>query len=353
MNPLPQKLLDWYDRHARVLPWRGHPDPYAVWVSEIMLQQTQVATVISYFQRWMVRFPSIAVLAAAEEKEVLGLWEGLGYYSCARNLHKAAKMIMSEFGGHLPDNLTDLRRLPGVGRYTAAAIASMAFGQDAATLDGNLRRVFARLFNVTEPADSAAGEKMLWDLVEAHLPPGRAGDYNQALMDLGATICLPRNPACLLCPLTSLCQARVLGVQEQRPVLKPRPVVPHHHQVAAVVVRNGAVLLGRRPSRGLLGGLWEFPNARLEPGAHPAQALPNVIGAACGLDLCAGRGLPLVRHAYTHFKLTLHPFVCTLKGDAPGDAWQWVPLSALENFPMGKVDRQVARQLYGQDEPPA
>jgi A/G-specific adenine glycosylase len=314
-----------------------------------MLQQTQVATVIPYFERWMARFPTVAALAAAEEKDVLGLWEGLGYYSRARNLHKAAKLIMDEFGGRLPDTLPDLRRLPGVGRYTAAAIASMAFGQNVATLDGNLRRVLARIFDVTEPADSAAGENMLWDLAESHLPPGRAGDYNQALMDLGATICLPRNPACLLCPLQQECLANARGVAEQRPVLKPRPVVPHHHQVAAVVVREGTVLLARRPGHGLLGGLWEFPNARFDTGTDLAAALPAAIRAACGMDVFALRSLSPVRHAYTHFKLTVYPFVCTLKGDAPAAPWQWVPLSGLGNFPMGKVDRQVARQIVEQD----
>ncbi|MEJ5223140.1 MAG: A/G-specific adenine glycosylase [Anaerolineales bacterium] len=349
MNALAQKLLEWYDRHARVLPWRGHPDPYAVWVSEMMLQQTQVTTVIPYFERWMARFPTVADLAAADEKDVLSLWEGLGYYSRARNLHRAARLIMSEFGGQIPDNLSDLRRLPGVGRYTAAAIASMAFGQDVATLDGNLRRVFARLFDVTEPADSAAGENQLWQLVEAHLPPGRAGDYNQALMDLGATICLPRNPTCLLCPLQEMCLARARGVVAQRPVLKPRPVTPHHHQVAAVVVRDGAVLLARRPAQGLLGGLWEFPNARIDSTASPAAILPESIRAACGLDVAVVRPLALVRHAYTHFKLTVHPFVCTLESDALPAPWQWAPLTALQEFPMGKVDRQVARQVVEQD----
>ncbi len=345
MNPLAQALLHWYDRHARVLPWRNHPDPYAVWISEIMLQQTQVATVIPYFTRWMERFPTIAALAAAAEQDVLTLWEGLGYYSRARNLHKAAQMLVNEFDGRLPSALDDLRRLPGVGRYTAAAIASMAFRQDVATLDGNLRRVFARLFDVTEPADSATGEKRLWELAGAHLPAGRTGDYNQALMDLGATICLPRNPACLLCPLCDLCKAHALGVQEQRPVLKPRPAVPHHHHAVAVIVRDGMTLLARRPAQGLLGGLWEFPNARINVDADPAAALPAAIEAACGLQATPVKPLGVVRHAYTHFKLTTHPFICTLESGAPPEQWKWVLLGELDTYPMGKVDRQAARKL--------
>lgn len=345
MNPLAQALLNWYDQHARALPWRNHPDPYAVWVSEIMLQQTQVATVVPYFARFMERFPNLAALAAASEQDVLALWEGLGYYSRARNLHKAANLIVSEFGGQLPAALDDLRRLPGVGRYTAAAIASMAFGQDAATLDANLRRVFARLFDVTEPADSAAGEKRLWELAEAHLPPGRAGDYNQALMDLGATICLPRNPGCLRCPVHDLCRARTLGVQEERPILKPRLAVPRYHHAVAVIVRDAMTVLARRPTQGLLGGLWAFPSARIDAHADPAQAFSSAIEAACALKVAPARPLGAVRHAYTHFRLTAHPFLCTLESHAPPEPWQWVPLNELHTYPMGKVDRQVARKL--------
>ena len=192
-----------------------------------MLQQTRVEAVIPYFERWMERFPSIAELAVASEQEVLSAWEGLGYYSRARNLHKAARIVIEEIWGELPNDLQALRSLPGIGRYTVGAIASMAFGQDAATLDGNLRRVFARVFNVSQAADSTAGEEILWKLAEAHLPTGQAGDYNQALMDLGATICLPKKPRCLLCPLNKMCQACQLGIQEQRPVLRPKPDVPH------------------------------------------------------------------------------------------------------------------------------
>ncbi len=229
MTEFARRILEWYQRHARNLPWRvppgapERPDPYAVWVSEIMLQQTRVEAVIPYFARWMERFPTLERLSAAPEEEVLALWEGLGYYSRARNLHRAAQIVLTEHGGRLPESLPALRKLPGIGRYTAAAIASIAFGQDAATLDGNLKRVFARVFDLTLPADSAEGEAALWHLAEIHLPPGRAGDYNQALMDLGATLCLPRSPRCLLCPVRELCQAHARGVQEQRPVTPSPP----------------------------------------------------------------------------------------------------------------------------------
>jgi A/G-specific adenine glycosylase len=310
-----------------------------------MLQQTQVATAIPYFENWMARFPNVHALAAASEREVLTLWEGLGYYSRARNLHSAAKLIVAEYNGQLPRDPALLRKLPGIGRYTTAAIASLAFGLDAATLDGNLRRVFARVFDVAAPADVPAGEEILWALAEKHLPQGRAGDYNQALMDLGATICLPRAPLCSLCPVNTLCKARRLGVQEQRPVLKPKGKVPAHIHVAAVIRKEGEVLLARRPSKGLLGGLWEFPNAQIDSASDPARAFPAALESAYALKVIPHAELITVRHAYTHFKLTLHAFSCTLKGKVRGDHLQWIPVSELDHYPMGKADRQIARLI--------
>lgn len=211
-DELSRRLLAWYDREQRRLPWRGHPDAYAVWVSEIMLQQTRVETVIPYFERWMQRFPTIQSLAQASQQEVLGLWEGLGYYSRARNLHKAAQVVVEHFGGQLPQERAGLEKLPGIGAYTAGAIASIAFGRDEAALDGNIRRVLARVFAIRTPARSPAGEKELWDLARRCLPPGRAGDYNQALMDLGSALCTPRSPQCMLCPLLAICAGQKLGL---------------------------------------------------------------------------------------------------------------------------------------------
>ncbi len=337
------RILEWYDKHARVLPWRGHPDAYAVWVSEIMLQQTRVDTVIPYFERWMAQFPNVERLAEASEQTVLTAWEGLGYYSRARNLHKAARMVASQYGGQLPREISALRKLPGIGRYTAAAIASIAFGQDVATLDGNLKRVFSRVFDVSLPADAPAGEERLWALAEEHVPAGRAGDYNQALMDLGATICLPRGPMCLLCPLKELCQARALGVQEQRPVTKPKAPVPHKLKVAAVMIQDGKVLLNQRPADGLLGGLWEFPSAEVE--ADSVEAVAAAIEAGYRLRLSPLARLPQVRHAYTHFTLTESPWRCELLQIPSDSPLRWVPLDHLEQYPMGKVDRTIARKI--------
>lgn len=351
MTPFAARLLDWYAQHARSLPWRGHPDPYAVWVSEIMLQQTRVETVIPYFERWMARFPTLAALAAAEEQDVLQAWEGLGYYSRARSLWRAARQVMLESNGQLPSNTEELSRLPGIGAYTAGAIASMAFGRDEAALDGNIRRVLARLFNVAVPARSPEGERALWHLARQHLPPGRAGDFNQALMDLGSQVCTPRAPACPACPLRMDCQAQALGLQEQRPVLAKKPPVPHYLVTAAVIQRDGRVLLARRPSAGLLGGLWEFPGGKVEPGESLPQALRRELREELGVEAEIGPETGVYRHAYTHFKVTLHAFRCALLSGEPqplaASELAWALPADLPRYPMGKIDRLIADGLNG------
>jgi A/G-specific adenine glycosylase len=344
-SPLASRLLPWYHANKRALPWRDavRGDPYAVWVSEIMLQQTRVEAVIPYFERWISLFPTIEELANSGEQEVLKAWEGLGYYSRARNLHRAAKIVAETHGGALPRDLHELRRLPGIGRYTAGAIASIAFGMDEPTLDGNLRRVFARLFDITEPADSPNGQRILWGLAAEHLPKGHAGDYNQALMDLGATICLPRNPRCLICPLMEVCAARAAGTQELRPVLKPKKETPHVVHAAGVIVQRGRVLLTRRPSEGLLGGMWEFPNGPVT--GDPANGLAKALKTAYGLQVRGADPLVVVEHAYTHFKVTLHSFRCELAAPCNNKNLKWIRIAQLEDYPMGRIDRQIARQL--------
>jgi len=342
-------LLNWYRKHGRAMPWREHPDPYAVWVSEIMLQQTRVETVIPYFEKWMKLFPDVKALAKASEQEVLNAWEGLGYYSRARNLYKAARIIASKFNGQLPRDLTDLRSLPGIGRYTVGAIASIAFKMDVPTLDGNLRRVFSRLYDVAEYADSPAGEKILWEYAAQNLPEGKAGDYNQALMDLGATICLPKNPKCLLCPLLVFCKAHENGTEELRPVLKLRKQVPHYIHAAGVIIERGRVLISQRPADGLLGGMWEFPNGRVVPKAgdkgDPAKELVKVLNAACRIKVRKNEALGIVQHAYTHFKVTVHAFRCTSVLIPKNKNLKWVKISELDDYPMGRVDRQIARKI--------
>jgi A/G-specific adenine glycosylase len=349
-SPLAERILDWYQKNARRLPWRDHPDPYAIWVSEIMLQQTRVETVIPYFERWMGRFPTLEALAHASQQDVLSAWEGLGYYSRARNLHRAAQIVLHEHQGQVPAELDALRRLPGIGRYTAGAIASLAFGLDEPALDANIRRVLARVFNVSLPARSPQGERQLWALAREHLPPGRAGDYNQALMDLGSQVCTPRAPRCLICPLAELCQARALGLQEQRPVLEARPETPHYMVTAAVIERQGQILIAQRPPDGLLGGLWEFPGGKVEPGEDLPTSLKREIREELDAEIEVGETLGEYRHAYTHFKVTLHAFRCTLSNRREPRPVQvsdlrWAAPAELEDFPMGKIDRQIARRI--------
>lgn len=347
---LAERLLDWYKQNARELPWRGHPDPYAVWVSEIMLQQTRVDTVIPYYVRWMERFPTIHELAEASQQAILSAWEGLGYYRRAHNLQRAAQTLVRHTGGELPRDIKSLQALPGIGRYTAGAIASMAFGQDEPALDGNIRRILARVFNVSEPARSPAGENLLWSLARENLPPGQAGAYNQALMDLGTLICTPRNPDCLNCPLNTLCDAYDLGIQSERPVLAARPETPHYTVTAAVIERDGTFLLAQRPPDGLLGGLWEFPGGKILPGENLESCLRREIWEELGVEIQVKEPLGKYRHAYTHFKVTLHAYQCSLANEAepqPNQAssLRWVRLAELQAYPMGKLDRRIASQL--------
>ncbi|MEO8357492.1 MAG: A/G-specific adenine glycosylase [Chloroflexota bacterium] len=354
-NRLSSRLLNWYRLHKRTLPWRGHPDPYAVWVSEIMLQQTRVETVIPYFEKWMHLFPTVTALAEASEQSVLNAWEGLGYYSRARNLHKAAQLIVSQHNGELPRDLDELRKLPGIGRYTLGAIASIAFDMSVPALDGNIKRVYARVFDISEPVDSPGGEKILWELVEKQLPKKEAGDHNQALMDLGASICIPKNPRCLICPLMRVCKARQNGTQNERPVKMPKKNVPHHVHVAGLMIRRGRVLLARRPSKGLLGGMWEFPNGRVAPqgavNGDPLEALADALRTGYNLRL-RKQGevqkkdpLGIVHHGYSHFTVSVHVYACMLDAMPKTENLKWVSLKDLNEYPMGRIDRQIADLL--------
>lgn len=350
-SQISDRLLKWYIRHARPLPWRRTQNPYRVWISEIMLQQTQVETVIPYYTRWLKKFPTVTALADAPLKEVLALWEGLGYYSRARNLHKAAQKVMAEHKGRLPRTVAELRTLPGIGPYTAGAIASIAFNANAAVLDGNVKRVLARVFNLTDDVKSMAGEKKLWALAESLTPPDRAGDYNQALMDLGATICRPQNPTCLLCPLLGVCEAQKLGLQEERPVARKKPPTPHYDVTAGIIRKNGRALIAQRPTDKLLGGLWEFPGGKVKAGESLPDCLRREIREELGIEIEVGEQAMTLKHAFTHFKITLHVFEARwVKGQAraiEAADFKWARLAELAAYPMGKTDRQIAAAIAG------
>lgn len=349
LTVLASLLLTWYRINARDLPWRGSKDPYAIWVSEIMLQQTRVETVIPYYQRWLARFPNLESLATASQQDVLSIWEGMGYYSRARNMHRTAQIVVNDYNGKFPSNLKSLSSLPGIGPYTSAAIASIAFGADTPAIDGNIRRVLARFFNVAEEIRTTQAERKLHALAATNLPTGQAGDYNQALMELGAVICTPKTPSCKMCPIKEHCQAYQLGVQDQRPILHKKPDIPHIQVTAAVITRDNRVLIARRPDHGLLGGLWEFPGGKLEDGEDLSTCLQREIMEELGAEILVGELFGSYEHAYTHFRITLHAFICSLRAGEPRPIQPpelaWCSTAELENYPMGKVDRQIARKL--------
>ncbi|NLF32230.1 MAG: A/G-specific adenine glycosylase [Planctomycetes bacterium] len=338
-------LLRWYDREARDLPWRRTSDPYHVWVSEIMLQQTQVATVEPYYGRFLAAFPTVEALAAAEPDAVLKQWEGLGYYRRAKNLHKAAGVVVAELEGRLPRTAAGWRALPGIGRYTAAAIASIAFGEAAAVLDGNVKRVLARTLAIRESIDLPATEAELWQAAEAMVTAHRPGDVNQAMMELGARVCTPRAPQCLTCCVRNVCDAAAAGLQEVLPVRTKKSATPHYEVVAAAIRRHNRYLMGRRPDDAMLGGLWEFPGGKLADGETHAEGLRRELLEETGLTVEVGPRLATVEHAYTHFSITLHLYLCNAPDGQPHPHWhtrlRWVCPCEFDDFAMPGATRKL------------
>jgi A/G-specific adenine glycosylase len=340
-----QLLLDWYRANRRDLPWRRLRDPYAVWISEAMLQQTRVETVIPYWERFLARFPDVRSLAAADEDAVLGAWAGLGYYSRARNLHRAAKQLADQNGGRLPDTAGGLRELPGVGRYTAGAVASIAFDRPEPVVDGNVARVLVRLHGIHEDPKRPAVARLLWQHAEALVRGPSPGDLNQALMELGALVCTPRAPRCGACPLSRRCAAHKAGDAEALPVKSRRPAPRAVEAVAGLVRRRGRVLAVRRPSQGLLGGLWELPGGELAPREGPEAGLRRVFAERIGLAITRAESRGEVKHAFTHRRLRLHVFRCdTPEGrvrlDGPA-AHRWLAPSALAELPQATLTRKA------------
>lgn len=318
-------LLDHYDRHARELPWRGESDPYRIWVSEVMLQQTRVSTVLGYYEPWLERFPDVASLARADLDDVLLAWEGLGYYRRARFLHAGARMVRDEMDGRVPSTYDQLRRIPGLGEYAAGAVASIAFGRRVPAVDGNVRRVLARLFDEAEPKG-----RWLREHARALVDPERPGDWNQALMELGATTCTPTGPDCHRCPVAAWCRARRAGTQEERPAPRTsRPVPACAFATAVVVDEAGRTLVVRRPKDGLLGGMWTFPDAAMEGWDDVVEAARNAAREAGarveGED--EGMGTPVtlvpVRHRFSHLDATYRPVLLAGAGES-GERRRWV-----------------------------
>ncbi|TVP58236.1 MAG: A/G-specific adenine glycosylase [Gemmatimonadales bacterium] len=365
IRDLRASLLAFFDEHQREMPWRETSDPYRIWVSEVMLQQTRVETVVPYYRRWMERFPTVRTLAEASTDEVLRHWQGLGYYSRARNLHKAARELQAHYDGALPTSAAELKQLPGIGDYTAGAVASIAFGKAEPAVDGNVRRVLARLLDEPSPT---AGELRRW--ASALVDPERPGDFNQAFMELGSVVCVPRSPRCRSCPVGEYCRARRAGTQEERPAPKTRKPNPRIVEVVLVLRRgedrNCEVFLRRRPADGLLGGMWECPSREANEGPDSGselwkaqvrralQGLLNEIGTGSdGVDdLGDPRALTSVDHTFSHRRVHYHPFEVAVRPgrilrppEGSEGYCRWVPLRDRTRVPLPVAQEAILRDL--------
>jgi len=352
---LRDKLLAWYAVEARDLPWRQTTDPFAIWVSEIMLQQTRVETVLPYYDRFLERFPTVGDLAAAPIDDVLKVWEGLGYYRRAHNLHRAAQSVVAEYNGGLPETVPELRRLPGIGPYTAAAIASIAFGLDEAVLDGNVVRVVARLFRLGGDPAKAANRELLLREAKRLASCGKAAAINQALMDLGARICRSRSPRCHECPVATECDAHHTGEEVLFPQKPARKAIPHVDVVAGIVwdgepyAAGVKHLIARRHDDDMLGGLWEFPGGRVEEGETHEEALVRELREELAIDIDVLGFFMKVDHAYTHFRVTLHIYHCRHVGGQPQAVdcadWAWLRTDELDAYAFPTADRRIIEAL--------
>ena len=339
------RLLDWFEKHQRSLPWRDDSRPYYVWLSEVMLQQTQVDTVIPYFERFVRAFPDIETLAAADQQAVLKLWEGLGYYSRARSLHKTAGVLVAQHGGELPEDTKALSRLPGFGPYTTAAVGSIAFGHPVPAVDGNVLRVFCRFWGI----DTDIRHPQLRKELQARLTPfiGAAtpSAFNQAMMEVGALVCRPRAPRCEACPLRGNCVAFHTGRTAELPVKGTRKPVPHYQIVVGVVWKGRTFLLARRRQNQMLGGLWVFPGGKLKHDDTPTETLHREIRAETGLWVDVGHPYCRVEHGYTHFTITLTAYRCEWLSGEPwalaSDEVRWVDLTDIGAYPLPKVNHKV------------
>jgi A/G-specific adenine glycosylase len=345
-----RKRLDrWFLLNSRPMPWRQTTDPYKILVSETMLQQTQVATATAYYERFIRRFPTVRSLAYARPSSVMKQWEGLGYYSRARNLHRAAKDVVRRFDGRIPDDRAALQSLPGIGRYTAGAVLSIAYGVRAAVLDGNVIRVLARVFRVTDNVRRPDVLERLWDTAESLLPRTQVRRHNEALMELGAVICSPKRPNCAACPVAAFCEARRFSVQEELPVLPRRKPIPHVDVTAGIVWKKKKFLITLRPAKGLLGGLWEFPGGKREPGETLEACLERELMEELGIRVAVLRNLASVDHAYSHFRITLHAYECAFRGGRIRldgcDAFRWITAADLDKYAFPGADRKIIRML--------
>jgi A/G-specific adenine glycosylase len=350
-EPIQVKLLNWFESNQRKLPWRLLYRPYEVWISEIMLQQTQVKTMLPYYSRWMERFPDLKSVAHAPEEDLLKHWEGMGYYSRARNIHKAAQVLVKDYGAEFPRDYDLMVGLPGIGRYTAGAILSIAFNLDFPAVDGNVARIFSRLFDVAAPLGDRESQRVLWSIAGGVLPKGKARSFNQALMDLGALVCTPRNPSCSRCPVSAHCQALQMGVVSLRPIVqRSRDILPIHTAVG-ILGRQGKVFIQKRAPSGLMPHLWEFPGGKIQGEETPEEALVREFREELELNIRVLQKIAVIRHQYTTFRVTLHAFACqtvdacwkpVLRSAVDG---RWVGLEELDRYTFPAANRKLIRRI--------
>lgn len=345
-------LLEWFVGRDRDVPWRNEGDPYRIWVAEVMAQQTRMETVRDRYSGFIDRFPDVESLAAAGLDDVLKSWEGLGYYARARNLHRAARRVVEEHGGSLPREVAGLRALPGVGPYTAGAIASLAYGLPEPAIDGNVRRVLSRVLDLAEPTPARL-ERAARRLLET--APAAAAKLNQALMDLGSLVCTPGTPDCAACPVAGECLALRRGTVAERPAARDRGPLPHRDIATGLVQRNGRILIQRRPTEGLLGGLWEFPGGKVEAEETPREAVHRELREELAIEVEVGERIATVDHAYSHFRITLHAFHARVVSGEPrpraATALTWADPEALDRFAFPAANRRVLEALRAESRP--
>ncbi|REJ80216.1 MAG: A/G-specific adenine glycosylase [Planctomycetota bacterium] len=349
-----RNLLKWYASNARDLPWRSTREPYHVWISEIMLQQTTVAAVVPYYQRFLDRFPSVRELAAAEESEVLRFWEGLGYYSRARNIHRAARHLVDKHDGRFPTDVETLQTLPGIGRYTAGAVASFAFDRPAPIVEANTLRLYSRLLGFDGDPRSSAGQRLLWSFAQQILPQSSPGRLNQALIELGATLCTPADPACSVCPVRTLCRACAEGRQTQIPVPAKRPEITEVIEASLAVQKNGRYLLRQRGEQERWAGLWDFPRFEIDgaingaPTAKQRRDLAQQLAQCTGIEAELGDVLTEIRHGVTRYRIRLLCLKAVHRGGRlhrRNGPQQWVRPGDFADFPLSVTGRKLAQIL--------
>ena len=334
-----EKLISWFENHQRSLPWRETENPYHIWVSEVMLQQTQVKKVVDYYRRFLQKFPTLERLAESDLQELLKMWEGLGYYARARNLRKAAKIVVSDMDGEVPTDYKTFRKLPGVGDYTAAAVQSIAFGHVHAAVDGNVKRVIARMFMLDSPVNDIKFQSLFQEKASFLLDRDQPGTFNQAMMELGAMICRPKAPLCTICPVNLFCTAFQAACQDQFPLSLKRQPIPSYHLVVAVIRRDEKILIVQRPTDGLLGGLWEFPCGEIDNVEElPKDVCCRIIQDSFNLQIEVTDFLTQIKHAYTHFKTTMDIFECRyLSGEIVLEQMQdyrWIKSDQIDQYPL-------------------